>query len=339
MPQYYRLHGLRIRAVGTPPAVARVLDRILRYKGAEEAAASEPVNATLDFSMDREAPSLPESARHVDLSEHFGIGVWKTSDRMILRHEDATIDLRPGAGVAEAAISADRFAGQDDRRGRSLLPYLAALSLAILLRARGWFPLHAAALTRGEHGVLISARSGSGKSTAALSLVRNGWGYLSDDTVLLRPEGDQITAYSFRRDFCVDPDTAAHFPELHNSEWPPALSNSSKWQIDMDQVYPGQSAATCTPRLLVLPNLVDAPESRVEPVGPKPVLEQLISQGAFFLAPNSDVADRHLAALRRLIDQSRMYRLHAGRDALDEPRTLHALLAPLLEDALADEEA
>lgn len=332
MSQYYQLHGLRIRAVGDPPAVARVLDRILRYKGAEEAPASESVDVTLNFTADREAPPVPKEARHVDLGEHFGIGVLKTSDRMILRHDETMIDLRPGAGVAEGAISADCLAGQNDRRGRSLLSYLAALSLAILLRGHGWFPLHAAALTRGEHGVLISARSGGGKSTAALSLVRNGWGYLSDDTVLLRSEGERIVAYSFRRHFCVNPDLASHFPELRESEWPPALSDPAKWKVDVEQVYPGQFMATCTPRLIVLPDLVDAPKSRVEPVDPKPVLERLISQGAFFLAPNSDVADRHLAALRALIDQSRTYRLHAGRDVLEEPRTLHALLTPLLEE-------
>ena len=82
----------------------------------------------------------------------------------------------------------------------------------------------------------------------------------------------------------------------------------------------------------MLPDLVDARESHVEPAATKAVLEQLISEGAFFLAPDSDVADRHLAVLRRLIDQSQAYRLHAGRDVLEAPRTIHTLLVPPLED-------
>ena len=339
MSQCYRLHSLHLCAVSDHPTARHLLHRTLRYKGAEAISAPEAVDATLDFRVEREAASPPEDARHRDLGEHFGIDVWTTSDRMILRRGDTTVELHPEAGVAEAAIAPDLLDESSNQSGRSLVCYLGALSLATLLRSRGWFPLHAAALVHKGRGVLITARSGSGKSTAALSLVRNGWAYLSDDTVLLRSEDDRMKAYSFRQDFCVDPDTAAHFPELNESEWPPALSNSAKWQIDVEEVYPGQSAEACTPRLLVLPHLAETAESRIEPVGTKPVLEQLISQGAFFLAPNSDVADRHLAVLRRLIDQSRTYRLYAGQDALDEPRTIHTLLAPLLEDVSADEVA
>jgi len=340
MAQHYQLHGLRIRATGDHSTVSRLLRRILQFKGAqnegEEApSTSETVDVTLDFSVGRAPASPPEDARYIDMTGHPGTGIWRTSGRMILHHEDTTVDLRPQTGLAEAAISPDLFTSGTDQQPSSLLSYLVAISLAILLRAHGWFPLHAAGLTREERGVLLTARSGSGKSTAALSLVRDGWGYLSDDTVLLRAENDQINAYSFRRNFCVDPDAASHFPELDASDWPPALSNASKWQIDPAQIYPGQSVATCTPSLIVLPDLADTSESRVEPVGTKPALEQLLNQGGFFLAPGSDAADRHLTVLRRLIEQARTYRLHAGRDVLEHPRTVHTLLAPLLEDAPA----
>lgn len=338
MPQYYRLHDLHLRATSDHPAARRLLHRTLRYKGARHAGAettlpSDGIDATLDFSVDRVPASPPEDARHIDISEHPGIDVWKTSNRIILRREGTTVDLNSEAGVAEAAIATDLLDAPTSRRDQALVYFLAAFSLAILLRARGWFPLHAAGLAHGGRGALLTAGSGSGKSTAALSLVRNGWTYLSDDTVLLRSEEDQIRAYSFRRDFCVDASIAAHFPELDGLEWPPSLSDPAKWQVDPGRLYPGQSAAACTPRLLVLPQLVDAPESRVEPVGTKPALERLLDQGGFFLAPGSDAADRHLAVLRRLIDQARTYRFYAGRDVLEDPRTVHTLLAPLLEDA------
>lgn len=332
MPQHYRLHGLCLRAVSDHPAVRQLLDRALRYKGAEATSGAESTDVTLDFGVDRDRSPRPEAARHVNTGEHFGIDLWKTADRVLLRHDEATVDLRPETGAAEAAVAPDLLDGDSGQPGRSLLPYLVAFSLAILLRVRGWFPLHAAGLVRGGRGLLVTGRSGSGKSTAALSLVRNGWAYLSDDTVLLRPEGDRVEAHSFRRSFCVDPNIATHFPELEGPDWPRALSNAAKWEVDPDQVYPGQYTATCTPRLVVLPDLVDAPESRVEPAAPKPVLEQLLNQGGFFLAPGPDTADQHLTALRRLIDQARTYRLHAGRDVLEEPRTLHRLLAPLLEE-------
>jgi hypothetical protein len=252
---------------------------------------------------------------------------------MILQYEDVTVELHPGAGLAEAAVPPDLLTSRPDRRHSALLSYMVALSLAILLRTHGWFPLHAAGLTREGRGVLLTADSGHGKTTTALSLVRKGWGYLSDDTVLLHPEDGKIRAYSFRRDFCVDPGLTAHFPKLDGPEWPPAPNDASKWRVDPSQIYPGHPTATCTPALVVLPTLADAAQSHVEPVGTKPALEQLLNQGGFFLAPGSDTAGRHLTVLRRLIGQARTYRLHAGRDILEDPHAAHTLLAPLLKDA------
>lgn len=332
MSQHYRLHGLTIQVVGDRPTLRQLLHRILHYKGAEATSSPQAADITFDFRVAREKVALPGSATHVDTDDRFGIGIWKTERRMILRREGTTVDLHPERGVAQAAVAADLLHDRTDRPGRSVLPYLAVLSLTILLRARGWFPLHAAGLARGERGAVLPAHSGSGKSTAALSLVRSGWDYLSDDTLLLKPENGRIRAYSFRRNFCVDPGAAAHFPELEEKEWPPSLSDASKWEVDVDQLYPGQSVSACTPRLVVLPEISGATESSIEPVGTKSALEELISHGAFFLASGPDVADRHLDALRELIAQCRTYRLRAGVDVLEEPDTLHRLLAPLLDE-------
>ncbi|MEF8866387.1 MAG: hypothetical protein V5A20_11560 [Salinibacter sp.] len=338
MPEYYQLHDFHVRTRSDSPTVSRLLRRTLQFKGAqyegEEAPpTSDGVEVTLDISADRDPASPPEEARHIDVSGHAELDAWRTPGRMVLRYRDVTVDLHPDAGLAEAAVPSDLLTSRPDRRHSSLLSYMVALSLAILLRAHGWFPLHAAGLTREGRGVLLTARSGSGKTTTALSLVRKGWGYLSDDTVLLRSEDSRIRAYSFRRDFCVDPGLAAHFPELDGPEWPSAPNDASKWRVDPGRIYLGQPTATCTPALVVLPTLANASESSVEPVGTKAALEQLLNQGGFFLTPGSDTADDHLTVLRRLIDQARTYRLHAGRDVLEEPRTVQALLAPLLEDA------
>lgn len=338
MPQYFQLHGLWIRALSDRPPIKRLLHRALQFKGAEHVGeerlpASGAVDITLDFSVDRDPASPAEDARHIDMTGHPGTGIWRTSEQMILYHRDTTVGLYPQTGVAEAAIPPDLLVSRADQRLRSLFSHLVAISLAILLRAHDWFPLHAAGLAHEGRGVLLTAHSGSGKSTSALSLVRSGWGYVSDDTVLLRSEDDRVNAYSFRRNFCVEPSTAAHFPELDGPEWPSAPSNASKWEVDLSQIYPGRSTALCTPYLVVLPDLADRSESRVEPVGTKTALEQLLNQGGFFLAPRSDAADQHLTVLRRLLDQSRTYRLHAGRDVLETSHALHDLLAPLLEDA------
>lgn len=337
MRQHYRLHGLHLRTVSNHPAVQRLLHHTLRCKGAKQIDKDTPlppdsIDATLDFSVDRASPPPPVDAHHITTGEHFGIDAWRTSGQMILHYGDTTITLNSETGVAEGAIATDLLGTSPKSRDQSILYYLAAFSLSILLRARGWYPLHAAALVYDGRGILLPARSGQGKSTIALSLLRNGWTALSDDTVLLRFEEDQITTYSFRRDFRVGRDTAACFPEFDGPNWPTALSDPSKWRVDIDRIYPGQSASSCTSHLLVVPEIVDAPTSHVEPIGPKPALEQLLNEGGFFFAPDSNVANRHLAVLRHLTNQTRTYRLHAGRDILENPRTPHTLLTPLFRE-------
>lgn len=50
------------------------------------------------------------------------------------------------------------------------------VSLLWLLRNHGLYALHANALVKDKVGILLVGHTGSGKTTAALSLIRQGWG-------------------------------------------------------------------------------------------------------------------------------------------------------------------
>ena len=330
MSRFYQLHGVCVRTTANHPAVKEMLHRALRYKGAEALSTPGTADLVLSFSVDREPASVPDDARHLGQSEHGHIDVWMTADRMMLNHTEASVIIDQHAGTATATITPDLMDARVHKR-RDPLFYLITFSLVILLRYRGWFALHTAALARDDHGLLLVAQSDSGKSTATMNLVRQGWSYLSDDTVLLRETGDRVEAHSFRRNFCVDPEATALFPELADQDWPASLSDADKWQVDIDALYPNQYAPIATPRVLILPEIVDAPVSRVEPVDAKETLATLIDQGALFLTPDPSVARQHLEVFRRLIEQTHAYRLHAGRDLLASSDRIHALLAPLLE--------
>jgi hypothetical protein len=341
MSRIYHLHGLTIAAASNDPAVQQALGRTLRYKGAEmqpeprlepKAESTPPDQADLRLFFDRDAgPSWPEAATHLGTGDRVGVEVWSASEQMLLRWKETVVTCLPRTGIAQGFVSNSVLTAHREKR-RSPLFYLITLSLVILLRHRGWYPLHTAALTREGRGVLLVGPSDRGKSTAALNLVRSGWGYLSDDTVLLRQAGGETQAYSFRRNFCVDPDATEHFPELGAQTWPSSLSDASKWQVDIEDVYPGQFQPCCTPRILLLPEIVDASRSRVEPADPKTALSALLTQGAFFLVPNRDIADSHLDVLGILTRQSKTYHLQAGRDARDDPGALDALVQPLIDE-------
>lgn len=325
--RHYRLHDVSIRTHSPHPALRQVLDDALRYKGATEAS-PKPADIILDFAATDAPHTAPDDAEWMGQSEHGGLEVWKASGRMYLTHEDSVVTLVPDEGTAHAALAPALHTPSDQRRDP--LFYLITFSLIILLRYRGWYPLHAAALMRDGRGLLLVAESDSGKSTAALNLVREGWNYLSDDTVLLRAGAGSIRAFSFRRNFCVDPEATAHFPEMADHDWPASMSDTTKWQVDVGQLYSGQFAATCVPRVLILPHLVDAATSTLAPAEAKTALGRLINQGDLFLTPDPDVARRHLDVFRRLIDQTDIYHLAAGRDLLEKPAATSQLLTPLL---------
>lgn len=329
MFQHYQLHGLHIRAGSNHPAVGRMLHRTLQYKNARVTSPGPRVDITLDFGVERAPVAGPEEARYVGASDRCGIAVWKGPDALVLSCGESSVVVRPTTGTATATLP-DVHAAPSEQR-RSLLFHLIVLSLVILLRYRGWYALHAAALVRNGRGMLLVAGSGCGKSTVTLSLVRSGWKYVSDDTVLLRAERDHVQAHSFRRTCCVDPPTVAHFPELNAETRPASLSDAAKWQLDIESVYPDRFRDTCTPCVLVLPSVVDVSYSSVEPTDNISALAAIAHQGGMFLTPDPDVAGDHLDTLGQLIGQSSAYRLHAGRDALEAPDTLPRLLAPLLD--------
>lgn len=75
------------------------------------------------------------------------------------------------------------------------------IGLIHLLSPWGFYDLHAAALDRDGIGYLFLGESGSGKSSTAISLVRQGWRYVSDDALFLRPSADGIEVLAFRKHF------------------------------------------------------------------------------------------------------------------------------------------
>jgi hypothetical protein len=74
--------------------------------------------------------------------------------------------------------------------------FLLGAALGYLCHQRGVLPLHAATLYRtgptGPAAIAIAGRRGAGKSTLALALTGAGYGLLSDDLTVIRPDPDIV---------------------------------------------------------------------------------------------------------------------------------------------------
>jgi hypothetical protein len=70
----------------------------------------------------------------------------------------------------------------------NLAPLLHGLvGLLAIRNYRYLLGIHASGLERAGNALILAGRSGSGKTTMAAALTAAGWGYMSDDTILLLP--------------------------------------------------------------------------------------------------------------------------------------------------------
>lgn len=222
------------------------------------------------------------------------------------------------------------FLAADLPRLGAPLMWLTMWTLNLLLRSCGFFPLHAAALAApGGGGLLAAAPSGSGKTTLACNLLRSGWHFLSDDTVLLHLVDGTVEARTFRVNFSLREDSHALFPELvpHWGAVRP-VHERKRW-VSMREVYPEQAREACLPCALVFPEIAREEQSRIDALPPMEALQRLMKESAL-VRFRRDWAQENLDLLARLVHQAPSYRLSAGRDLLDRSERSHELLGPLV---------
>jgi hypothetical protein len=268
-------------------------------------------------SLPAPPPGVPAAARFED----FDLTLWRDGESLFLRGRFVAVSVVPRRGEARAALL-----GEGSARGEGVAVLM--LALCALLRPHGLLPLHAAGLVHAGAGVLVSAASGSGKSTLTLALVREGWGFLSDDALMLEETPAGIEALPFRRTFGLLPETMAWLP-VRSEGWPRHPADGRKVAVPMADILPAQAADRCRPGVLLFPQIVETSESRVLPLRAADALTALMRQsGLITLDPMW--AREHMAVLGRLVGQTRSYRLLAGRDVLEAPSAVAQLVASTL---------
>lgn len=192
------------------------------------------------------------------------------------------------------------------------------IGLNFLFSYQGLFDLHGAALDNHEIGYLFLGESNSGKSSIALSLVHQGWHYASDDSLLLKDDGDSVEVLSFRKNFYIDSEVASKYPKLD-----PHFSSENDMEgckrfFDLDQMYPNQFQPSIIPKILIFSKITPDKKSTLLSVTKGQALSNLLKQSIsiFF---NRQVVDEHLNVLKRLVLQTDCYQLLAGRDLYNEP--------------------
>ncbi|MGZ8528439.1 MAG: hypothetical protein ACXWWR_06545 [Candidatus Limnocylindrales bacterium] len=249
---------------------------------------------------------------------------------------DADMTVEHGATTVEVALirAADGTTIVTDADGRmnhrreedqplvGLFDAIVAGSIAAL-SASGILAIHSGVVAMDGRAILVAGRSGRGKTTLVLGLLRRGLDLLSDELALVAP--DDCTALAYPRGLHIRPNALDLFPELGFLTDVPAyeLGGGSEWSVgpeDLERAFGTSVVAAARIGAVVLldgdPSVDAAPDLRAVP-GAIATMELL--RGTPSAAWDFGGA---LARLPRIVADVPAVRLRSGR--LDE--TVDAVL-------------
>ena len=234
-----------------------------------------------------------------------------------------------------------------DRRARRIVTWIAdherltqyelgrPLHSDLLLwhRDRGIQAVHAGLVALGGEGVLFGGPGGSGKTTTALTCLRAGMAYLADDYVGLQLVADSTwLGHSLYSSTHLAPHHIKRFPDLIPHSRPGRMAREDKHLVLLERLYPGRFAASATIRVIALPRVVDATETRTRPASKIEVLRQLAPSSLFGL-PYGSSGRKSFDAMVGLVESVPTVWLELGRDLEGIPRAVAALIGRKLPES------
>ena len=194
-------------------------------------------------------------------------------------------------------------------------------AISTALRRCGLFELHSGAVVnpQNQRGVLLAGPSGSGKSTLTLQLVANGWRYLTDDVLFLKPDGGAVKAYPLRRTFAVTQSTVEASGNrvrevFAGDDW----FEGAKKSFMPHEIFPETFLPECEPRAIFFPTITERRAKRRKTADAQRDNDP-VDQAMPMVMLRSRHQRRHLHALSSLARQCEGFILLAGKDLLRDP--------------------
>jgi hypothetical protein len=206
-------------------------------------------------------------------------------------------------------------------RGRPLHP-----QILLWNQDRGAPPLHAGLVARSGRGALLVGQGGSGKTTAALACLLNGFDFLGDDYVSLRKgDGGAFVGHGVYGSTHVDPHHLTRFPELFARAVFPRWENEDKAVVFLGEAFPERLARESPIDALFLPT-VRSGGTAARTATPAEASLRLV-QGALALAPHAGAGG--MEPLFELASSVPAFWLDLGSDLDEIPTVISAILETL----------
>lgn len=263
--------------------------------------------------------SAPPSARH--LHDSPGVSFWVG--------EDGGYWMRRSGLDCSMARDRMTFEIAPEFWGLTLFERRDAFLTAVSaqLRLRGVYGFHGNGLRKEGSSVLIVGDSGAGKTTLTLSLVSQGWDYLSDDALGLARAGRGIEARALRQGISLTEDAMLRW--AGSAMWAdapkPLGSNKGKGLVLPGDSLKARFIPSCVPGAIFFCQRGDEETSRAIEI-PKPAALGLCLRQALGLWMDSSVTKVHVELLKDLVDQAACYRIITGKDVIERPAAVSDLI-------------
>jgi hypothetical protein len=322
----YRFHGLNLR-VSCSAAIAKSLDSRFRLLPSDEVHGQ-----TIFFDFQSVAGGKQHTIRRpLEQGRVFyelGSGeacYFQASDQLYLSFRDG---VRALSRLSQSCACFSII--ESDPVNLFMASHLMLTILLVeMLKRRGCYSLHAAGFSQDGRAILIPGTSGAGKSTLAITLLRSGFGYLSDDMVFLRRNSGELHVLGFPEDVDVSDQTIDFFPELDFLKRSPKAAGWPKRQVRADEVYGVDRVCEALPGAIVFPQISANGRSALGPIGADEALLELVSN---VLLTEGRSCQSHLNILTELARHTPCYRLETGRDFDRIPVLMRELLSGSREE-------
>jgi hypothetical protein len=184
--------------------------------------------------------------------------------------------------------------------------------------------VHAGLVARRRQGVLVGGGSGAGKSTTTLACLQTGFEFLGDDQCGLQAlEDGSFLGHSVYGGARVEPHHVGHFPQLRAGAGVGQAVHDDKLLLFPAEMQPTHMARTAIIRVIVLPRVVAAEQSRVRRASKGEALLRL-APTSLFTAFGAGAGG--FERLGRLVERVPCFWLELGRDISAVPERVEALL-------------
>ncbi len=199
--------------------------------------------------------------------------------------------------------------------------------LALWARDRGIHAVHAALVGRGQRGVLLAGRGGSGKTTAALAALQDGYTYAGDDWLGIGPaaDGNELVGHGLYSSALLESGHADRFAELHPRAVKSTYGPDPKSLLLLSQTVPERLVHSVPLCAVALPRVVDRTDTRLRPASRSEALLTIAPSTIFEMGPRAGRRDTE--RLFQLAEQLPAYWLEVGRDLQQIPRRIDDILA------------